>query len=123
MPGAPGPVSTLLSSALRSRTQAAPLLAGVLAGLLPCGLVWAMVARSLTAGSPLAGGVVMAAFGLGTTPSLAAAGFVSRVATGRTRRWGEIAAATAVVVMGVVGIWRGVNGLLAPGSCPGCHHA
>lgn len=119
----PGPVSTLLAAALRTRGQAAPLAAGVLAGLLPCGLVWAMVARSLTAGPAAAGGLVMAAFGLGTVPSLAAAGLVSRLATGRVRRLGEVAAAAAVVAMGVIGIWRGVSWFLTPGSCPFCHHA
>jgi len=118
--GAPGPVSTLLSAALRSRSPAAPFGAGVLAALLPCGLVWAMVARSLTASTPLAAALSMAAFGLGTSPSLAAAGWVGTVASGRVRRWGEVGAAAAVVLMGLVGMARGVAGLVAPG-CPFCH--
>jgi sulfite exporter TauE/SafE len=117
---APGPVATLLSAALRSRSPVAPLGAGVLAALLPCGLVWAMVARSLTASTPLAAALSMAAFGLGTSPSLAAAGFVGSIATGRIRRWGEVGAAAAVVLMGLVGMARGVAGLIAPG-CPFCH--
>jgi uncharacterized protein len=118
----PGPLATLLSAALRGRSQAAPFLTGALAGLLPCGLVWAMAARSLTAGPPLAGALVMTAFGLGTSPSLAAAGWVSRAASGRARRWGEFAAAAAVVVMGLVCLWRGANALLMP-ACPLCHGA
>jgi len=117
---APGPVSILLSAALRSRSPAAPFGAGVLAALLPCGLVWAMVARSLTASTPLAAALSMAAFGLGTTPSLAAAGWVGALASGRVRRWGEAGAAAAVVLMGLVGMARGVAGLVAPG-CPFCH--
>ncbi len=119
--GGPGSVSTLLSAALKARGQAASLAAGALAGLLPCGLVWAMVARSLTAGHAAAGGLVMASFGLGTVPSLAATGLVSRLATGRTRRLGEVAAALGVLAMGVIGIWRGVNWFITPESCPFCH--
>lgn len=116
--GSPGPVATLLSAALRSRGPAAPFFAGALAGLLPCGLVWAMVARSLTVGGALGGALVMGAFGLGTAPSLVAAGWVSRIATGKARRYGEVAAAAAVLVMGLIGIWRGANAFLSPGSCP-----
>ncbi|MHB8876702.1 MAG: sulfite exporter TauE/SafE family protein [Myxococcaceae bacterium] len=120
-PGAPGPLATLLAAALRAPGGAAPFLAGVLAGLLPCGLVWAMVAHSLTAGPAPAGALVMVAFGLGTTPSLLAAGWVSRLATVRTRRLGEVAAATAVMLMGLMGLWRGASALLLPAGCPGCH--
>lgn len=63
----------------------------------------------------------MASFGLGTIPSLAATGLVSRLATGRTRRLGEVAAALGVLAMGVIGIWRGVNWFITPDSCPFCH--
>jgi hypothetical protein len=118
--GGPGPVATLLTAALRSRSPAAPLGAGVLAALLPCGLVWAMVARSLAAGTPLAAALSMAAFGLGTSPSLAAAGWVGSVASGRIRRFGEVGAAAVVVLIGLWGMVRGVAGLVAPG-CPLCH--
>lgn len=118
--GAPGPVATLLTAALRSRSPAAPFGAGVLAALLPCGLLWAMIARSIALRTPLDSALSMAAFGLGTSPALAAAGWVGRVASGRVRRWGEVAAATAVLLMGAVGVWRGVAGLLATG-CPFCY--
>jgi hypothetical protein len=122
-PRAPGPVSTLLSAALRSRSQLAPFFAGALAGLLPCGLVWAMVARSATAGPPLAATLVMGSFGLGTTPSLLATGWLSKVARGRVRRFGELAAASAVVVMGCLSVWRGASAMLMPAGCPFCHGA
>jgi sulfite exporter TauE/SafE len=117
----PGPVATLLSAAVRSRSPAAPLAAGALAALMPCGLVWAMVARALAAGSPLASMATMAAFGLGTSPALAAVGWVGGFAGVRLRRWGEVAAATAVVVIGLVGIWRGVAGLGPPAAGHPCH--
>ena len=42
------------------------LMVGLLNGLLPCGLVYAAVALSLTSSSTLEGGAVMLAFGLGT---------------------------------------------------------
>jgi sulfite exporter TauE/SafE len=43
---------------------------GLLWGWMPCGLVYAALASSLTAGSPLGGAGTMAAFGMGTLPAL-----------------------------------------------------
>jgi uncharacterized protein len=57
---------------------------GLLWGWMPCGLVYAALASSLTAGSLLGGAGTMAAFGLGTLPALVAMGsgaaLVARVA-------------------------------------------
>jgi len=49
-------------------------LAGTLWGWLPCGFVYGALATSTLAGSPAAGAISMAAFGLGTLPWLLAAG-------------------------------------------------
>lgn len=46
------------------------LVAGVLHGLIPCGMVYMAIIGSLNSGSPLAGSEFMFFFGLGTTPLL-----------------------------------------------------
>lgn len=87
---------------------------GLANGLLPCGLSYALLARAAATGSPVEGGLVMLAFGLGTVPALLGAGLV----LGRFRlpRWSERLAALAVLVMGALLIWRGMGGL---GGHPG----
>lgn len=46
------------------------LLLGLCWGLLPCGLVYSVLLTASAAGSPIAGAVVMLAFGMGTLPSM-----------------------------------------------------
>jgi sulfite exporter TauE/SafE len=83
------------------------LLAGLVWGWLPCGLVYAALGVAVFAGSPAGGALGMLAFGLGTLPTLLAAGF----AFGRLRgflgrplvRYGV---ATLVLGFGVAGLAR-----------------
>ncbi len=49
---------------------------GLLWGLLPCGLVYSALATAFAIGSPVQGGLWMAAFALGTLPNLLLAGWV-----------------------------------------------
>lgn len=56
---------------------------GVLWGWLPCGLVYAMAPAAWASGNVGTGALVMAAFGLGTLPSMSAMG----LASGRIRVW------------------------------------
>jgi len=51
---------------------------GALWGWVPCGLVYAVLASALFAGSPAKGAALMAAFGLGTLPTLLVAGLLIR---------------------------------------------
>jgi len=53
------------------------LLYGLVWGWLPCGMVYFVLVWALTAGSAVEGALTMAAFGLGTLPSLMAAGFAA----------------------------------------------
>ena len=46
------------------------LLLGLCWGLLPCGLVYSVLLTASAAGSPVSGGAVMLAFGVGTLPSM-----------------------------------------------------
>lgn len=90
---------------------------GALWGWIPCGLVYTALAASLATGSPLRGAAFMLAFGVGTLPSLLAAGaFAGRVAG--WLRQGELRRAMGVLVLSY-GIWT-VAGALGMG--PGEHH-
>jgi sulfite exporter TauE/SafE len=80
---------------------------GLTWGMLPCGLVYSVLATALVAGSAARGAMVMAAFGLGTLPNLLAAGLAAetlrRIVRGpRARR----VAGLAIVLLGVVGLAR-----------------
>lgn len=57
-----------------SRSPVASLSLGALWGFLPCGMVYAALALALSAGSAMAGGLTLLAFGTGTLPALLVAG-------------------------------------------------
>jgi hypothetical protein len=82
---------------------------GLANGLLPCGFSYAFLARAAATGSPIEGGLVMLAFGAGTVPALLGAGLL----LGRFRlpRWSERLAAVAVLMMGLLLLWRGAGGI------------
>ena len=54
------------------------LVVGMMWGWLPCGMVYSTLTWSSVQGEPLRGALLMAAFGLGTTPSVLLAGAFSR---------------------------------------------
>ncbi|MDF1563654.1 MAG: sulfite exporter TauE/SafE family protein [Deltaproteobacteria bacterium] len=119
----PSAISLLLGKVLRTRSPWSPVVAGALTGLLPCGLTWAMTAQALAAGSALSGALVMAAFGAGTAPAMVVSGWLGSRLSGTSRRQGEILAASAVIAMGAVAIWRGVMILSAdPAAAASCCH-
>ena len=78
---------------------------GTLWGLLPCGLIYSVLATALMSGSPLDGAGAMLAFGAGTLPGLFAASSVLP-ALERTRRaaWMRGVAGAAIVAFGVLGL-------------------
>ena len=61
------------------------LLYGAVWGWMPCGLVYAVLFLALTSGSAEMGGIVMAAFWLGSLPTLLAAGMLARSLTRMVR--------------------------------------
>lgn len=77
------------------------LMVGLLNGLLPCGLVYAAVALSLTASSPLEGGVVMLAFGIGTIPAMMATPYLMRRLTPQLRGVLLKLAAIALIILAI----------------------
>jgi sulfite exporter TauE/SafE len=96
-------VAPLARALLPVRSPFHALALGVLWGMMPCGLVYAALALALTAGSPAAGALAMAAFGLGTLPVLltlgSAAALVVRAARAPVVR--RVAGAT-LLALGVV---------------------
>jgi hypothetical protein len=93
------------------------LLLGLLWGWLPCGMVYAALAWSLTAGGAREGAALMTAFGVGTLPML--------LAMGATARWLGAAARQPWLRRGVGVLLLAVGAYLlaAPGADGGhVHH-
>lgn len=83
---------------------------GLLWGWLPCGLVYSVLVWALAAGSPAAGALLMASFGLGTLPTLLALGAVaSRLTRFAQRPAVRALAGGLVVLLGLVQIGRAVT--------------
>lgn len=84
---------------------------GLAWGLVPCALVYGVLPIAMFAGSALAGGAVMLAFGLGTLPNLVAAGWVvARARNWLDHRFARFAVASLLVAFAGVGIWRALFG-------------
>ena len=103
----PGPLKRFLGRGLR--WGGAPYLLGLAWGLLPCGLVYMMLLRSLDAGSWRMGAAGMACFGLGNLPLLLGLG-VAGTRLGRAWRQ-RLLRAGGVLVMGMGGaiLWQAVG--------------
>ncbi len=117
--GAAGASVLVARYALRMGKQA-PLLLGVAAALLPCGLLYAMVARSAASGEPLQAMALMQAFGLGTTPALLGLGLIARWIPQRWSRFGNALGEVILILTAGLLMWRGIGGLLHPASGPAC---
>ena len=103
--------------AMRSPLAAFPI--GLLWGLLPCGMVYSVLATALVSGSVERGAGLMLAFGLGTLPSLLAVGAAAtRLRTWVRRPWVRRATGFVVLATGAFGLanattlggrlWQGV---------------
>ena len=81
--------------------------AGLLWGLLPCGLVYSVLTMAFASGHPLSGATLMLAFGVGTLPNLLAFGLLAaRLKTLMQRLWVRRLAGIGVAAMGVFGLAR-----------------
>ncbi|HEY6871944.1 MAG TPA: sulfite exporter TauE/SafE family protein [Geobacteraceae bacterium] len=79
---------------------------GMLLGFLPCGLVYGPLMVAAGSGSPLLGGAIMAALGIGTMPVLFVLGSASTAVSGAMRDILFRCAGAIVALMGMVGLWR-----------------
>lgn len=84
------------------------LAAGLLWGLLPCGLVLTALLLAAAAGSPARGGLAMLAFGLGTLPALLGVGWLGRAGRAAPWLWPRQAAALLVLLFGAQMALRGL---------------
>ncbi len=81
---------------------------GLAAGLVPCGLTWAMLVAAAGTMHAVRGLLTMLAFGLGTLPLLLLTGLSASFIGVRMRLAGEKAAAIAVGAMGLLLLARGI---------------
>ena len=99
-------------------------LAGLFTGLLPCGLLYGMLALAASTRNLLAGPATMVAFGAGTVPAMVLAGVGGSILGAATRRRINTLAAWCLVLTGVISIARGAAALSVteePASgCPFC---
>lgn len=95
---------------------------GLLNGLLPCGLVYGLLALAATSGHPLQGALTMGVFGLATIPALFLTGAAATVMRPVWRARLHLASGILVIVLGLVTITRGLPGILPHASEGGPSH-
>jgi uncharacterized protein len=81
---------------------------GLLWGMLPCGLVFAMLVVASRTGTPWGGALTMLAFGLGTVPTLLGFGLAANLLSPRLRGRLQIVAALLILLFAVQTILRGL---------------
>jgi len=111
-------------SLLTARGLADVFVAGLFTGLLPCGLLYGMLAYAASRHDVLAGMATMAAFGAGTIPALVAAGLGGSALSAAGRQRMHAVAAWCLVATGLVSIVRGASYVTIageePAGCPFC---
>ena len=104
------PAGKLFSSPLkRAAASSSPCAAfplGLILGFIPCGLVYGPLAIAGGSGSPLKGGAVMAALGLGTLPLMLVFGVASAAISGVLRDNLYRLTGFFMMLMGIAGLWR-----------------
>jgi sulfite exporter TauE/SafE len=91
---------------ITQRTLESKFMVGLLTSLLPCGLLYPMFLKAASSGSALSGALTMFWFGVGIIPALMATGLAGSFLGAHVRRWGTIAAALVILLMGMVLILR-----------------
>jgi sulfite exporter TauE/SafE len=100
----------LLSRLLPFNTLPKRLGAGLLWGLLPCGLVYSALSLAFLSATAWEGALSMFAFGLGTLPHMLFAGHTLRWVSQRTnQRWFHIAAGGLLLLFAAYGFWKLFN--------------
>lgn len=96
------PVAT---SRLRTSGSLNAFFAGGLWGLVPCGMVYAVLSAALVSGSALRGAMLMLVFGLGTLPNLMLLGLSGQwLARASKHVWVRRFAGTLIMIFGLLGM-------------------
>jgi len=78
---------------------------GIVFGWLPCGLVYVTLVAALATANPWQGGLIMAAFGLGTLPNvLAIAAWFKAISAFARKPGARVVFALAIAVLGIFGL-------------------
>lgn len=102
-------VKSALGPLLRSESTFAPLLIGILNGLLPCGLVYAALFAAVSMGGVEVSAYYMAIFGLGTIPIMFGLGMFSNIITPSIRTKLNKAVPYFLAAVAILLILRGMN--------------
>jgi uncharacterized protein len=95
--------------AMRGLRSPAPFMAGMLWGLLPCGLVLTALIPAITSGSAMQGALNMIAFGIATIPSLFAVKWLAQKTVSRS--WSRSLASLVMMLFGFQFAMRGFASL------------
>src|SRR5450830_88245 len=105
-------VRPLLRPLMPMDTAWKALAVGGLWGWVPCGMVYSALLTAMLQGSALHGATAMAAFGLGTLPTVFGMGMLgARLRSQMQHRHARIAAGLLVLGFGLLGLLRAVNGV------------
>jgi hypothetical protein len=85
-----------------------PVLAGGLNGLVPCSLVFSVAVKAAATADPLRAGLVMAAFGLGTLPTMAAVSWGGALVGEKARGVFNRLAGLLVIALGLWTLYEGI---------------
>ena len=106
-----GVLKTLVARLTTHSSVAAAVPAGLLMGLLPCGLVYGILLSAATSGSALKGGSMMLAFGCGTLPALMAYGQFASTLSALGRGAFQRCMGSVVALLGMLGVWKALVSL------------
>lgn len=120
-------IGRLHGALIREKSFLSKFSLGFLTPLLPCGLLYAMLAKAAAAGSIANGAMTMAVFGAGMAPSLLLIGSLSSFFSAKIRKRAEMVAAAAIIFMGIILVLRGLHvpflGFVPMGSVGGVEHS
>jgi sulfite exporter TauE/SafE len=110
----PKVLTRLVRNQAKSQEIFAPAMLGLMTVLIPCGTTQAMEVLAITSGSPILGALTMFVFVLGTSPTFMVLGFLATRMRGKYQSIFAIAAALAILFLGILSLDGGLNLLGSP---------
>lgn len=92
---------------MRQRSVAGALALGLLNGLLPCGLVYTLLAMAVSTGTMLGGALTMLVFGLATLPALVVLAWIGDLLRPTWRHQIHRVSGIVVMILGAITVLRG----------------